>query len=165
MGVPVDVKIRQAVPDDYNDLLPLFDQIDSLHRENLPEIFKKPEGSPRGKQYYLDLLSQEDLSFIIAEENDRLIGFAHIVIRDTPSIEVLVQRRYAVIDSTVVDIEHQGKGVGRELMEAAQNWASSRGAESVELNVYEFNKGAIAFYKGLGYEVLRMIMRKPITNE
>jgi GNAT superfamily N-acetyltransferase len=162
VGVPVDVRIRQAVPDDYRDLLPLFDQMDSLHRENLPEIFKKPEGSPRGKQHYLDLVSQEDIGFLIAEENDRLIGFAHIAIRDTPSLQILVQRRYAVLEGTVVDDEHQGKGIGKQLMEAAQNWALSRGAASVELNVYEFNKDAIAFYQGLGYEVFLMRMRKPI---
>jgi ribosomal protein S18 acetylase RimI-like enzyme len=161
----VDLITRQALPADYKALLPLFNQMDALHRENHPEMFKKPERKPREKQYYLDLLSKDEVGFFLAQNNDRVIGFVHVEMRDTPSIEVLVQRRYAVIDGIVVDNQHQGAGVGRELMEAAQNWALLQGAESVELNVYKFNKEAIAFYKTLGYETIFIRMRMPISNE
>ena len=39
-------------------------------------------------------------------------------------------------------------------MDAAHQWARARGLTRVELNVYEFNEGARAFYAALGYETL-----------
>jgi ribosomal protein S18 acetylase RimI-like enzyme len=39
-------------------------------------------------------------------------------------------------------------------MDKIHHWAISKGADDVELNVYEFNQGAIAFYRQLGYETI-----------
>lgn len=163
--VSLEVSIRQAKPDDYVSLLSLFDQIDALHRENLPDKFKRPEGEPRKEDYYLDLLADEDVSFLIAEQGDQIIGFIHTVIRSSPPIEIFIKRRLAVIESVVVKKKCQGKGVGRKLVEAAHGWAVAQGAESVELNVYEFNKHAIAFYDQLGYETLSRTMRKRLSKQ
>jgi ribosomal protein S18 acetylase RimI-like enzyme len=128
----------------------------------LPEIFVKPEGSPREKDYFQDLLLQTDVGFFVAEEQDQAIGFVHVIVRDSPPITVFVQRRYAVLDSAVVGTGYQGKGVGRKLMETAHEWALGEGAESVELNVYEFNQSAITFYERLGYKKLSRKMRKSL---
>ena len=49
-------------------------------------------------------------------------------------------------------------GVGRCLMEAAQAWAEEGGAAEAELNVWEFNQGAIAFYEAMGYKSTRRRM-------
>ena len=38
----MDVRIRAATPQDYEALLPLFEEIDTLHRQQLPERFQKP---------------------------------------------------------------------------------------------------------------------------
>ena len=156
--------IRQAELSDYDSLLPLFDHIDSLHRDNLPEIFVLPEGSPREKDYIQELLLQPEVGFFIAEEQGQIIGFVHVIVRDSPPITVFVQRRYAVVDGAVVGTGYQGKGVGRKLMETAHEWALGEGAESVELNVYEFNEDAITFYEQLGYETLSRKMRMSLIS-
>ena len=162
----MSLRIRQAKLSDYEPLLSLFDQIDSLHRDNLPEIFVRPEGRPRKKDYFQELLLLPEVGFFIAEEQGQIIGFVHIIIRDSPPIAVFVQRCFAVVDSLVVGMDYQGKGVGRKLMETAHEWALAEGAESVELNVYEFNEDAIAFYERLGYEPLSRKMRKlPCSHE
>jgi len=36
-------------------------------------------------------------------------------------------------------------------MEQAHGWAVAKGAVGIELNVFEFNQPAIAFYQTLGY--------------
>jgi ribosomal protein S18 acetylase RimI-like enzyme len=47
-------------------------------------------------------------------------------------------------------------------MEAAQEWARQRGARRVQLTVWEFNEGAIAFYESLGYETYSRNMWKSL---
>jgi GNAT superfamily N-acetyltransferase len=153
-----------AEPSDYNPLLTLFEQGDLLHRESLPEIFVKPEGRPREKDYYEDLLKQPGVGFFIAEEKDQIIGFVHALVRDSPPLAFFVQRRFAVVDVVVVRIDYQGKGIGQQLMEAVQEWALDKGAGTIELNVYEFNEDAISFYKRIGYKTLSRKMRKSLNS-
>ena len=47
----MEVNIRKATDDDYKSLYHLFDEIDTLHRDNLLHIFQKPGGAFSGKQY------------------------------------------------------------------------------------------------------------------
>jgi ribosomal protein S18 acetylase RimI-like enzyme len=46
---------------------------------------------------------------------------------------------------------HQGVGVGKRLMQAAQDWARSRGEAQLYLYVLEGNAPAIAFYERQGW--------------
>jgi len=47
----------------------------------------------------------------------------------------------------------RGKGVGRELMTAALEWAPSAGIKRIELYVYARNAPAIALYEKFGFAV------------
>jgi ribosomal protein S18 acetylase RimI-like enzyme len=152
------VIIRRATKDDYRSLLPLFDQADEFHRENEPGVFRKPDGPPRAMEYYLNLLSLENVGFFIAEEDKQIVGFVHVELRETPPIPVLVSRKYAIVDTIVVKADEQRRGIGRNLMQTAHAWAAARDASSVELTVYEFNERAIEFYRDLGYEALSLRM-------
>jgi ribosomal protein S18 acetylase RimI-like enzyme len=45
----------------------------------------------------------------------------------------------------------RGRGLGREMMAAAEDWLRTRGAVKVQLMVRESNMGVIGFYEALGY--------------
>jgi ribosomal protein S18 acetylase RimI-like enzyme len=45
-------------------------------------------------------------------------------------------------------------------MEKMQEWTITKGATSIELNVYEFNETAISFYERLGYRTFSRKMSK-----
>lgn len=51
-----------------------------------------------------------------------------------------------------VDPDHQGKGFGRAIMAAAENWLRERGVWKLNLLVRESNVPVIDFYKTLGYD-------------
>jgi ribosomal protein S18 acetylase RimI-like enzyme len=48
--------------------------------------------------------------------------------------------------------DRQRTGAGRELMDAAEAWARSRGIPKIQLMVRRGNEEATGFYRGLGYE-------------
>lgn len=158
----MDVIIRKATIIDYEILCELFDEIDALHREHLPHIYRKPIGPVREQDYYLALLADPENVIFVAEVGRHLCGVIHAVFRQAPAIPVLIPRSYAFIDSIVVKSEFHNRGIGQKLMDTAQVWAVEKGASSIELNVFDFNQSAIAFYQRLGYATLSRKMNKAV---
>lgn len=62
------ISVRKASPEDYHDLCELFDEIDALHRDNLPHLFQKPEGPVREHEYYSSLLTDENIVFLLQNQ-------------------------------------------------------------------------------------------------
>jgi len=55
----------------------------------------------------------------------------------------------------------RGKGVGRLMVKAAENWLSQRGVAKVQLLVRETNTEVVTFYQRLGFEVApRIVMSR-----
>jgi ribosomal protein S18 acetylase RimI-like enzyme len=55
----------------------------------------------------------------------------------------------------------RGAGLGRQMVEAAEDWLRQRGVAKAQLLVLETNKKVIAFYEHLGFEVTpRVLMSK-----
>jgi ribosomal protein S18 acetylase RimI-like enzyme len=158
------LSIREAVASDYDDLCALFDEGDALHRENLPRVFRKPGGAARSKDYVLALVADEAVGIFVAQVGDRLVGSICVTIRESPELPIFVRRRYAVVDNVVVKEEFRRAGIGRSLMEKAHAWALAQGADSIELNVWEFNLGAIEFYRTLGYETASRKMSRRLDQ-
>ena len=143
--------IREARKGDFQGLCSLFEQIDKLHRDNLPHIFQSTQGPIRQREYIQGLIAAQNVGVFVAEESGKLLGFVNVIVRTSSEIPVLVPRCFAVIETLVVDQQHSREGIGSALLEHAHNWAAEMGAETVELTVYEFNRSAREFYRRLGY--------------
>ena len=157
--------IREATLQDYDELCGLIAEVDELHRSNLPQRFKEPQRPTREWEYFRSLIADESVGFFVAEKEGPLVGFVHVVVRDSRDIPILVPRRYAFIDSISVREELRGTGIGRALMEKAHEWAVSMGATEMELNVFEFNVDAVAFYRKLGYRTVCREMNRPLERQ
>ena len=72
-------------------------------------------------------------------------------IRLLPTSPILRPRCFAVVDALVVRATHRRQGIGTRLMEEARRWATEKGADDLELGVWEFNRGAVAFCESLGF--------------
>ncbi len=158
----MEISVRKATAADYGSVCELFNEMDALHRDNLPHIFQQPNGAAREEDYYLGLVADASVALLLAEVGGDVVGFVHAAVRDTPAIPVFVPRRYAVVDGIAVRPAFQNQGIGRRLMEGAQAWAIARGATSIQLNVYEFNEPAISFYEGLSYRTLSRKMSREL---
>jgi ribosomal protein S18 acetylase RimI-like enzyme len=57
-----------------------------------------------------------------------------------------------------VNPDHQGKGLGRIIMAAAEDWLRQTGVPKLQLLVRRENAKAGAFYQSLGYEEAAVVM-------
>jgi ribosomal protein S18 acetylase RimI-like enzyme len=156
------IVIREATEGDYEALCTVIDQVDQLHRDNLPQRFNVASGPVRTRQFILNAVNAPDIGLFVADVERTLAGFIQVIVRDVPDTPILVPRRYAVVDNLAVTEEYRRSGIGRALMETAEAWAKAKGATSIELNVYAFNQTAERFYRELGYEILSHRMTKSL---
>jgi ribosomal protein S18 acetylase RimI-like enzyme len=161
----MDYVIRAATPHDLDGVNRVLGEVDAYHHHALSHIFRIPEGSPRAIAYLLAVIDADDAALYVAECDGTVIGVVQVGARSTPDIPLLVPRRYAVVETLAVLAAHRRVGVGRALMERAQRWTAEHGMTEIELNVWEFNRDAIAFYQALGYGTVRRTMHRDLGNE
>lgn len=153
--------IRPAVADDHVQLCELFDELDQLHRDARPDIFRKPAGDARSRADMAGLIAGEGGTILVADGGNALVGVAVALLR-SPSHPLLVARRTVEIDNIVVRRGHRRQGIGRLLVAACVAWGRERGADDVEVAVHDFNAAATAFYAALGFEMSVHRLRRPL---
>jgi ribosomal protein S18 acetylase RimI-like enzyme len=97
--------------------------------------------------------------------NDPVVDFERAIGGATSTVLVGVEGATVIATAMVGEDGHRGwvynlavredargRGLGRELMAAAEDWLRERGAVKVQLMVRESNTGVIGFYEALGYE-------------
>lgn len=155
---------RTATPDDYGGTCALLGAVDELHRVSVPWLFQKPVVEPRSRELFEALLTGDDSTVLVAESGSTLVGVATVIVRDAPPSAMFVTQRWGVLDNIAVLDSWRRRGVGTSLTREAERWAKNRGANWLELGVYEFNDDARAFYQALGYLPVSTKLRKPFDD-
>ncbi len=94
----------------------------------------------------LENLDPNNECVFVAEVNSKVVGYVHIIIFNT-----LYYKSMANIQGMVVAKEHQRKGYGKRLMNAAENWAKEKDIEMIRLNSGFVRPEAHEFYRAIGY--------------
>lgn len=157
-------RIRPATEADLKDLERLGLEVQGEHAAALPGIFRAGV-SPLAGEYVIELLRSDTAAVLVAERDDHaLVGCVVVMLRHAPEYAVFEPRCFAVVDLLAVASTARRTGVGRLLMKGAALWATQHGAASLELNVWEFNREAIAFYAAVGMETARRTMTLPLNG-
>ena len=101
-------------------------------------VLRKPLGLGFTLQ---ELENEKDNMFIGAFEDDDILGCCMLV-EENP--EIVRLRQMAVLNDL------QGKGIGRALMNFAENLARDRGYKTMSMHA---RKNAVGFYEKMGYKV------------
>jgi diamine N-acetyltransferase len=160
----MDIIIRTATEKDYSGLIKLYDELNKMHVKALPHLFVKPSKRPQDMAYIRDILKSKDAVLFIAKSGEETIGFIEASVKQPPDHPEAVQNSYAYVDDICVINEYRRTSVGKKLMEAVEKWAIDSGLNQIELNVWDFNKSAMAFFDRTGYKPLHHIMEKNLKK-
>jgi ribosomal protein S18 acetylase RimI-like enzyme len=132
--------IRRATPGDADSVARL------LH--DFQEEFEEPSpGAEALEERYSDLIRNREMTVLLA--GDGPDGFAQI--RYRPWVYSAGPNAHAYLEELYVVPALRGKGIGRELLDAAMETARSEGATHMELGTSENDEAARALYESAGF--------------
>ena len=143
------LSIRYAMEKDIPKLEELLLQVDMVHHNGRPDIFKI------GKKYSEDELKEllkDKLRPILVSvnEKDEVLGYCFCIYQQHKNHSVLTDIKTLYIDDLCIDEKYRGKGIGKELYEAAVCLAKETNCYNLTLNVWSCNPSAMGFYEACG---------------
>lgn len=155
------MSVRFAKAEDLDRVNELRKQVNDLHSEALPAIFKK--GFPEELRDYVFAIFGDPLKkILVCERDDAICGVAILNHITRPSTPFMHERDFLDIDEFCVDEACRRQGVASELIDFISDYAKSQGFDRIELNKWEFNSGALEFYEAAGFTTYRRYMEKKL---
>ncbi|MEO0574377.1 MAG: GNAT family N-acetyltransferase [Pseudomonadota bacterium] len=145
------------------DLAALLEMIPQLADFPLPQT-RDPrdlwQGDARLLQRHFNGETDHTRVLVADSETDGIIGFALTSLGE----EVLSHDPSAHLEALVVSDKARGKGVGRALLLATEQLATTSGAQTLTLTAFNSNTRARGLYESVGFdgELIRYI--KPLTK-
>ena len=144
--------IRKATLEDSLLLSTLCMDVQKLHAQNHPNLFKAPQLPDFAVSFFEKMLQEDTMYIYIAEENGQELGYIFFKVVERDENPFLFVRRYLLIDQISVRPKAQGQGVGKALIQQAEVVARELGIPRIELGSWDFNAGAHGFFERMGYE-------------
>lgn len=135
-------QVREAHPEDGSVL------VDLLNRVGSEEIYIADERAQLTAEQESALIEQRnpDLQCILVAERQGEVAGSLEMIRGA-----MQKNRHTAIFGMALFASFRGRGIGRGLLQSAEDWALSVGVEKVSLSVFATNRQAIRLYQSLGY--------------
>jgi GNAT superfamily N-acetyltransferase len=137
------VATRPARADDLGRLLALLSQLEEEEQEELIAV------TPALTATFARILADRRRTIVVAESRAGLVGTLDVVIVENLTREGAA---WAAVENVVVDRRHRGRGVGRELMGAAERIARDHGCFMLQLVSGQRRAAAHALYEAVGYD-------------
>jgi len=100
---------------------------------------------------------------LVAEDDGQVIGFITVLGRVLPTLPDEYPKEYAKITELIVHEPYRGRGTGRKLIAAAEDFARQSGVSSIRLEASAGNARGRQFYTGAGYRELVVEFFKKIS--
>lgn len=157
------IVVRPARLEDAAVLARLNMRVHQLHVDAHPERYKPihPDQS-EVIAWHAQHLMDESAYVAIAYDGDTPVGYILAFLQQMPDNPFVYSAPNFHIDQMSVEMEYEGQGVGRLLLEAALDTARGHGALTVSLGVAAFNERAIAFYERHGFTPISLRMTRTV---
>ena len=153
----VRITARFAREDELDRINELRRQVNDLHVEGKPDVFK-PGFCDELRDYIHAIWEDPNKEIVVADLDGTVCGFAvlnHIMRPENP---FMYERDFLDIDEFGVDEAFRRQGAASEMVRFIRNWAKEKGYRRLELNMWEFNLGALAFYEASDFRTYRRYM-------
>lgn len=149
--------VRQAAETDLPRINELRRQVNDLHVAGRPDVFRPGFGQEL-QDHVNVLFAGEGHEILVAENEDGIVGFACLKYIDRPESPYRNAIRFVAVEEIGVDETCQRQGAGRLLVDAVRSRAREQGYSRIELDMWEFNENARAFYERIGFQTYRRYM-------
>lgn len=157
----MDFEIRYAALSDLPQVNILRKQVNDLHAHGRPDIFRNDFCDAMQKRLY-DQFAAEDSDVIVAVQGETVCGFAMVEYIQRPESPYCHPRRFYRVEEFGVDAAFRRQGIATALIVFCREEARKKGFRRMELDMWEFNEGALKFYESVGFSTYRRYMEQDI---
>ena len=151
------ITVRPATQNDIPALMALLVQVNMVHHNGRPDLFKGPTTKYTADELAAILADDETPVFVGVDESGRVLGHGFCVLQHSGG-RLMAEHDTLYIDDICVDESARGLGAGRAVYDHIVEYARQRGCYNVTLNVWTCNPGAMRFYEKLGMKPYRVGM-------
>ena len=143
--------VRRANVADIQSILGLLVQVDMVHHNGRPDLFKGPTTKYNADELK-QIISDDSTPVFVYVEDEKVLGHMFCIFKQEKDDSVLTDIRTLYIDDICVDESARGFGVGKKLFEYIREYAGNEGFYNITLNVWCCNPDAMKFYEAMGME-------------
>ena len=151
--------VRCAIEKDIPAIMDLLVQVNMVHHNGRPDLFKGPTTKYTEAELEQILQNDDTPVFVCVDEDDRVLGHGFCVLERYGG-QLMTERTTLYIDDICVDEAARGRHVGEVLYRHIVDHARELGCYNVTLNVWSCNPGAMRFYEKMGLTPYRVGMEQ-----
>ena len=142
--------VRRANRNDIRGIISLLHQVNMVHHELRPDLFKA-NTTKYNEQELETLLGDESKPvFVYTDDEGSVVGHAFCQLTEVKDHGLLQDAKTLYIDDICVDENARGQHVGQAIYRHILDYARKLGCYNVTLNVWTCNPGAMKFYEKMG---------------
>ncbi|MEE0933716.1 GNAT family N-acetyltransferase [Clostridium sp. D43t1_170807_H7] len=154
--------VRYATREELERVNELRKIVNEVHCNGRPDIFKAGFCKEL-REFVYTLWEGNNSDVIVVLRDNEICGYACVDYVDRPESPYNLARRFYHINEFGVDEKYRRQGVATELFDFIKKEATSKNFDKVELDMWEFNDGALKFYEAVGFITYRRFME--FTNK
>ena len=143
----MNIQIRLAKKTDYESVISIMSQVQDMHVEWRPDIYKHNENLV--SQDVFEKMIEND-TFYVAENNNSVVGVLEITYRHVESPSH-VTRDFIFVDTMAIDENYRGMGIGHKMFDLLKQIKAEKNLDGIELQVNAKNSAAYEMYKKYGF--------------
>ena len=144
------MEIRRATAADIEGIDKLLHQVNMVHHNGRPDLFKAGGRKYTDEQLLALLADDTRPVFAAVDEAGHVLGYAFCILQQHPDDNILTDIKTLYIDDLCVDENIRGQHIGRRLYEYVKQYAKETGCYNLTLNVWACNESAKKFYERCG---------------
>ena len=143
-------KVRKAEIGDIPAILELLVQVDMVHHNGRPDLFRGPATKYNAEELKEIIANAKTPVFVCVNDEGKVLGHLFGMFKQELNDSVQTDIKTLYIDDICVDEAARGQGVGRTLYEYIKGFAKNEGCYNITLNVWCCNPDAMKFYENMG---------------
>ena len=150
------MSVRRAGPADLEDVLRLWRALEREQETLEPRYRLAPDAERLMRASLKSWLRDPAWGAFLAEVDGEAVGLALAEPWTPPPLEAGASETHLYV--LVVAAEHQGRGLGRALVQAVRAWGAERGRPRLRATVLAANTDALAFWRAVGLQSLAVTL-------
>ena len=159
-----DVTVRFAREEDLERVNELRRQVNDVHVKGRPETFRAGFDDELRDHLFI-MWNDPEQEIVVAEQEGKVCGFAGLRHINKPENPYMLEQDFLEIHEFGVDELCRRQGIAAAMIRFITDYAKEKGFGRIELNMWEFNRSALAFYEAADFRTYRRYMEIKLKNE